>query len=91
MHKILKELYYGNIHPCDGILPKEEEYRKAIKQALSIEAALLSTLDATGHELYNQLEFANAACDSIESAYIYADGFRTGANIMLACVVQEDA
>ena len=91
MRCILRELYYGNIQPDEGMLQEDENYQKAVSQACSIESAFLSTLDDAGRELYYQLELANARQDSIESAYIYADGFRTGAKIMLACLSQEDA
>ena len=91
MQKILFDLYYGDINPCEGILPNEEEYRKAADQAAAIEAALLSSLDEVSQELYRQLTFAIITRDSIEDAYTYADGFRTGANIMLACIAQENA
>ena len=90
MQKILHELYYGNIPLCEGTLPNEDEYRKAANQIISIEAALLSNLDEISQELYRQLTFAKITCDSIDNAYTYADGFRTGAQIMLACISQED-
>ena len=90
MRKILFELYYGNIRPSEGTFPKDEEYRTASNQVVSIEAALLSNLDEVSQELYRQLTFAQIACDSIENAYAYADGFRTGVSIMLDCVSHED-
>jgi len=88
MKKILFELYHGNIRPAEGTSLKEEEYQKAINQVCLIETALMSLLDETGQELYNQLNLALIARDNIEYAYIYADGFRTGANIMLACLLE---
>ena len=86
MRNILMELYYGNIRTDEDLLLCGQEYRKAAERACSAESALLSTLDDAGHELYMQLEIASAAQDSIEFARIYADGFRTGVNIMLACL-----
>ena len=90
MRNILEELYYGNIRPGEATFSKGEEYRKAANQIVSIEAALMSSLDEVGQELYRQLTFAQIACGSIENAQIYADGFRTGAKIILACISQED-
>ncbi len=90
MRKILFELYHGNIRPCEGTYPKEPEYRKAAEQVCSIESTLLAQLDEFGQELYRQLNFALIARDSIEYAYIYADGFRTGANIMLSCLLPSE-
>jgi len=77
MRKILEELYYGNIRPCEGEFPKEEEYRVATNQVVAIESALMERLDDVSQELYRQLTFALIACDSLEAARIYADGFRT--------------
>jgi|GEM_PF-537587 len=90
MRNILFEFYYGNIRPVEDLfLDNNEEYQKAANQASSIEEAFLSTLDDNSRNLYCQLEIALAKQDSIEVAHIYVDGFRTGANIMLACVSRE--
>ena len=69
MQKILFEFYYGNINPCEGTFPKEDEYRKAADQAVSIESELMAKLDDEGQELYRQLTFALITRDSIEDAY----------------------
>ena len=90
MKNILFELYYGNLDPCEDTYPKEKEYRKAAKQVTSLEADLLLKLDDTGQELYQQLTYALIARRSIEDAYTFANGFRIGANIMLACMLQND-
>jgi len=89
MQKILFGLYYGNINPYEGILPKEEEYRKAADQVVAMESELMSRLDDAGQELYRQLTFALITRDNIEDAYTYAIGFRTNAHIILACITQE--
>ncbi|MCL2673980.1 MAG: hypothetical protein FWE92_01460 [Defluviitaleaceae bacterium] len=86
MQNILKELYYCNLHQDEDMLLNDEEYQQAVNQSRAIETAFLSTLDDAGLELYYRLEIANAKQDSIESAYIYINGFRTGAKIMLACL-----
>ena len=90
MQNILHELYYGNVRLCEGKVPKEEEYRKAADKVVAIESALMSKFDDTEQELYRQLTFALITLGSIENAYIYADGFRTGARIMLECMSQKD-
>lgn len=85
MQKILFDFYNGHIHPSEGTYPKGEEYKKAVKQVCSLENSLLSQLDEVGKELYRQLTSAIAARDNIEAAQIFADTFRLGANIILAC------
>jgi len=90
MQDILKELYYGNLRPGKDVLQKEPEYREAANRAYSILSAFLENLDDDSRKLYNQVEVALAARDCIEYAYVYTDGFRTGAKIMLACLSQED-
>jgi len=90
MRNILFELYYGNIRSDDGMLLKDEAYQQAASQARIVESAFLATLDDSSLKLYYQLEIANSKQDSIESAYIYANGFRTGVNLLLACIYQKD-
>jgi len=91
MRNILHELYYGNLRPGEGVLQEEPEYREAANQAYSILSAFLENLDDDSRKLYNQVEIAISARDSIEYAYVYIDGFRTGARIMLACMSQKEA
>jgi len=90
MQNILHELYHGNISPWEREVPKEEEYRKTADQLVAIESILISKFDDADKELYRQLTSALIALASFDYASIYADGFRTGANIMLACLSQED-
>jgi len=86
---ILKELYCGNLRPGEDVLQKEPEYRETANRAYSILSVFLANLDDDSRRLYNQPEVALAARDSIEYAYVYTDGFRTGARIMLACLLQK--
>ena len=90
MQSVLKELYYGNLRPGEGVCKEEAQYREAANRAYSLLSAFLENLDDDSRKLYNQVEIALAARDSIEYAYIYTDGFRTGARIMLECIARKD-
>jgi len=89
MENILHELYYGNIRPSEGRLPKSPEYKTAIADIEKYESELLSKLNDKGKELYRKLTLAIILRDVIEYEYIFEDAFKLGVKIILACLIEK--
>lgn len=90
MKNILEELYYGNT-ACNVYSPKTDEESQRLADISKLEDTLLDTLEGEQKEQF--IDYANlcAECGADEKSQDFKNGFRLGAQIMLAVTTGEDA
>ena len=57
MKKLLEDLYFGNIKPCERIYEKKGELNAAMAELSQLEEKVLALLDTEGRKLF--LAFSN--------------------------------
>lgn len=80
---IIKELYYGNICPCEMPIIKTEEYQTALKKFVDYEKRLLEMLSNEERELYNKMMENKIAIEMMEGVEKFKSGFKLGAKFMM--------
>lgn len=88
--RILEELYHGNIHPNEYILPKQAEYRKVGRKISALETKLLGKLGKEEIELYESIEEEKNAQGLMEITETFIEGFRLGARIALEALSESE-
>jgi len=84
MSQILKDLYYGNISPCEKSFGRNSEYAKELKTASETEEELLSLLNEPERELLQAFSDAHGNMSRIAIADGFIDGFCLGMRIAIA-------
>jgi len=75
MSQILRDLYYGNINPCEKSFDRNSEYAKELKTVSETEEKLLSLLNNTEKELLEAFSNAHGNMSRIAIADGFVDGF----------------
>lgn len=80
---IIKEIFYGNIHPNDREVSKGSESDRLIKLIIRYDENLISTLDDGQKEIYEKLRSALSELSCLNECEGFVSGFRLAAQIML--------
>ena len=83
MSDILKQLYYGNISPCENSFDRNSEYGKELKTVSDTEEKLLSFLHETEKELLQTFSEAHGNMIRIAIDDGFVDGFCLGMRIAI--------
>lgn len=75
MSQILKELYYGNISPCEKLFDRNSKYGKELRTVSETEEKLLSLINDVEKELLQSFSDAYGNMSRIAIADGFADGF----------------
>lgn len=90
MRKILEDLYFGNIIPCDKRMAANSELRRLVKRASDCEAQLTEQLNAEEQRLLNTLINAQHEVDRITALENFILGFRLGVRLIAECMDEDD-
>lgn len=75
---IIDELYHGNLHPSEDIVPKDKEYRKVNKKVTQILDALEAKLSKEEMDMVNELHAVLVDNQLMELRATFEYGFSLG-------------
>ncbi len=87
---IIKDLYFGNIAPCDLFVKKGSEYQQISNQLVELEDAFLEKLNDSEKSLYEQIWDCRGQQECILEEDLFSEGFRLGARLMLEILREPD-
>lgn len=87
---ILKELYNGNICPCERSVRKGSEFHRLSQIISETESRLLTGLTAEQKALYEVIFENIYQQQDISETEIFAEGFRLGASTMLEVLIEPE-
>ncbi len=90
MHKILEDLYFGNIAPYNKQMTVNSELRRLVKREADCESQLAERLNEEERQLLNVLTNAQQEIDRITVMENFILGFRLGVRLMAECMDEDD-
>ena len=90
MQKTLKNLYFGNIRPCEQRMPFNSDLRRVLDKAARCERELTERLGEADQTLLTELVNAQQQIDSITAQENFVQGFRLGVRVVAECMVEND-
>ena len=91
MKRILEDLYHGNLTVSGQTFRRGTKYARALARLAEKEDALGRQLASEDHPLLAEYAMASAGLSSFSIEEAYIKGFRTGAQIMLAVLEEDEA
>ena len=91
MRRILEELYHGNLTVSGQTFRRGTKYARALARVAETEDTLSQKLTPEDHPLLAEYAMASAGLTSVSLEEAYIKGFRTGAQIMLAVLEEDEA
>ena len=86
MRKILEDLYYGNITPCDQQMTPDSEMKRAVDRVSKCEEQLTELLDEEGRHILTRLTRSQQEIDSSTAL----ENFILGVRLMAECMDDND-
>lgn len=80
---ILEQIWYEELHPTETAKEPSAKYLKAAETMGESELKLLRLLTEEGKELFHKYTDSQAELYDMDKCDIFINGFRTGANLML--------
>ena len=90
MRKILEDLYYGNITPCDQQMAPDSEMKRAVDRVSKCEEQLTELLNEEGRHILTRLTRSQQEIDSRTVLENFILGFRLGIKLMAECMDDSD-
>ena len=81
--KILEELWYGRINPCQRTQPDDKSASELTKQIVEKEDELVALLSNEAKEILDQMRDKQLDLSTSNERKAFISGFRLGARIML--------
>ena len=91
MRRILEDLYHGNLTASGQTFRRGTKYARALARITEAEKALGQKLTTEDRPLLAEYAMASAGLTSVSIEEAYIEGFRTGAQIMLAVLEEDEA
>lgn len=91
MRKVLEDLYHGNLTVSGQTFRRGTKYARALAKVAETEETLGRKLAMEDHPLLAEYAMASAGLTSVSLEEAYIEGFRTGAQIMLAVLEANEA
>ena len=91
MRRILEDLYHGNLTVSGQTFRRGTKYARALTRVTETEEALGQKLTTEDRPLLAEYAMASAGLSSVSIEEAYIKGFRTGAQIMLAVLEEDEA
>ena len=91
MKCILEDLYHGNLTVSGQTFRRGTKYARALTRVTETEEALGQKLTTEDRPLLAEYAMASAGLSSVSIEEAYIKGFRTGAQIMLAVLEEDEA
>lgn len=82
MMSVMEQLYYGQIYPCEKIVPEDKEYQEANRQAGDLLRKLSEKLGKEDCEMLEQLCSCRSAAEDILSEEYFKYGLSLGLRLM---------
>ena len=79
--KIIENLFYGNISPCEKTLTRGSEYSRLLQLAAKNEENLFSILSPQQTEQFEKLKECIFDMNNISEKEAFIDGFRLGVQL----------
>ena len=86
MRKILEDLYYGNITPCDQQMAPDSEMKRAVDRVSKCEEQLTELLNEEGRHILTRLTRSQQEIDSSTAL----ENFILGVRLMAECMDDND-
>ena len=86
MRKILEDLYYGNITPCDQQMAPDSEMKRAVDRVSKCEEQLTELLNEEGRHILTRLTRSQQEIDSSTAL----ENFILGVRLMAECMDDSD-
>ena len=90
MRKILEDLYYGNITPCDQQMAPDSEMKRAVDRVSKCEEQLTELLNEEGRHILTRLTRSQQEIDSSTALENFILGVRLGVRLMAECMDDND-
>lgn len=90
MHKMLEELFYGNINLNDQTFIRNTDFDKAMRTLSGNEDKLTELLDSKEKKLFLDLVNAQSVVNGTTAVENFINGFRLGARIALEILSDEN-
>ena len=90
MRKILEDLYYGNITPCEQQMVHGSELKCAVDRVAKCEEQLMDLLNEDGQYVLTRLIRSQHEINSITATENFILGFRLGVRLMAECMDDND-
>ena len=91
MKRILEDLYHGNLTVSGQTFQRGTKYARALAKVAETEEAMGRKLAPEDQPLLAEYAMANAGLTNVSLEEAYIEGFRTGAQIMLAVLEEDEA
>lgn len=80
--KVIENLFYGNISPCEKTLTRGNEYSRLLQLAVKNEEKLHSILSPQQREQLEKLKDCIIDMNNISEKEAFVDGFRLGVQLI---------
>lgn len=80
--KVIENLFYGNISPCEKTLTRGSEYSRLLQLAAKNEEKLSSLLSPQQTEQFEKLKECIIDMNNISEKEAFVDGFRLGVQLI---------
>lgn len=90
MKKLLEDLYFGNIKPCERMYEKKGELNAAMAELSRLEEKVLSLLDAEGRKLFLAFSNQQARINTLTAFDNFQCGFRMGAKLLIEVMDEKE-
>ncbi|MBQ5910991.1 MAG: hypothetical protein IIW94_03155 [Clostridia bacterium] len=86
----IKDLYFGNIEPCNLFVKKDSEYQQLANEIIELEDLFSEGFNDNTKKLYEKILEKRCRQESILEEDLFSEGFRLGANLMLEILTKSD-
>ncbi|AZS13974.1 hypothetical protein EI981_05585 [Paenibacillus lutimineralis] len=83
MKNIIEELYYGNLHPEEGIVPTDPEYRPLNRKVSKLIEEAKERFSENDFATLEQVLDLTSDSRSMVTSASFVEGFRMGALVMV--------
>ncbi|NWL88667.1 hypothetical protein DMN77_13930 [Paenibacillus sp. 79R4] len=83
MKSVIEELYYGNLHPEERIVPTDPEYRPLNRKISKLIEEARERLSENDFALLEQILDLTNDSNSMVTSTSFVEGFRMGALVMV--------
>ena len=84
--RMIEELFYGNICPCDKHLTRGSEYSKLLNLAVKNEEKLSALLSPQQREMFEKVRDCMTDMNNLLEKEAFIDGFRLGVKLIAEAV-----
>lgn len=89
--RIIEELFYGNICPCEKHLTRDSEYSHLLELAVKNEEKLSSLLSPQQKEMFEKVKECMTDMNNLLEKEAFIDGFRLGMKLMAESVYDKSS